>query len=262
EDTFREEVAEYDMFVSDMLKVKEPALSIGTARDSLGIEIPVRLGFKAAACHWLIQGGTGSGKTSFATHVLAEMLSQGRPIGIVDCKSGFFDAAVRWSGALTYNMNEPRRNEFIRSLTVINPFSDALIPLNICRCLEGTQPEIQAYEVGLSLSRLFNSSMSFQMENILHHLLLLLMESKLSLVEAPQILRDEVLREILVRRSQNQALNEFFLRTFMDIPAISTDALISRLQSLLLPENLRLMLGADDLIDFKGSLNRGDPIFI
>src|SRR5215470_7509413 len=145
-ETLREEVAEYDTFVSHMLNVKEPALSIGTSKDSLGNEIPVRLGFKDAACHWIIQGGTGSGKTSFATHVLAEMLSQGRPIGIVDCKSGFFDAAVRWSGALTYNMDEPRRNEFIGSLTVINPFSDALVPLNICRCLEGTQAEIQAYE--------------------------------------------------------------------------------------------------------------------
>jgi hypothetical protein len=136
------------------------------------------------------------------------------------------------------------------------------VPLNICRCLAGTQPEVQAYEVGLSLSRLFNSSMSFQMQNILHHLLLLLMESELSLVEASQVLSDEVLRGILLRRSGNQALKEFFLNTFMQIPEISTQALISRLQSLLLPENLRLMLGADDLIDFKGSLDRGDPIFI
>src|SRR5262245_13683273 len=83
-ETSHEAVAEYDAFVSHMLKVKEPALSIGTSKDSLGNEIPVRLGFKDAACHWLIQGGTGSGKTSFATHVLAEMLSQGRPIGVVD----------------------------------------------------------------------------------------------------------------------------------------------------------------------------------
>ena len=262
DETLREQVGDYDMFVSEMLKVKDPALSIGTAKDSVGSEIAVRQGFKDAACHWLIQGSTGSGKTSFVTHVLAEMLLHGRPIGVVDCKSGFFDASLRWAGAVAYDMGELRRKDFIRSLSVINPFSDALVPLNICRCLEGTQPEIQAYEVGLSLSRLFNSSMSFQMENILHHLLLLLMEADLSLVEAPQILRDETLRGILLRHSRNQALKEFFLRTFMDIPAISTDALLSRLQSLLLPENLRLMLGADDLMDFKGSLNRGNPIFI
>src|SRR5262249_23485368 len=103
-ETLREEVGDYDMFVSEILKVKDPALLIGTSKDSLGNEIPVRLGFKDAACHWLIQGSTGSGKTSFATHVLAEMLSQGRPIGVVDCKSGFFEAAVRWAGATAYKM--------------------------------------------------------------------------------------------------------------------------------------------------------------
>src|SRR5215470_20081106 len=214
-ETFRVAVAEYDTFVSHMLKVKDPALSIGTAKDSAGSEIPVRIGFKDAACHWLIQGSTGAGKTSFATHVLAEMLSHGRPVGVVDCKSGFFEAADRWAGAMAYNMEERHRKEFIGSLTIINPFSDALIPLNICRSLEGIKPEVQAYEVGLSLSRLFNSSMSFQMENILHHLLLLLMEANLSLVEAPQILRDEVLRGILLRHSHNQALKEFFLCTYM-----------------------------------------------
>src|SRR5262249_44636378 len=89
-----------------------------------------------------------------------------------------------------------------------------------------------------------------------------LSESGLTLVEAPAILRDEVLREILARTSKNSTVKEFFLRTFADIPAISTEGLMTRLQSLLLPENLRLMLRADDLVDFKGALDRGSPIFI
>ena len=261
-ETFSEAVAEYDTFVSHMLNVKEPAISIGSAKDSLGNEIPVRLGFKDSACHWLIQGSTGSGKTSFATHVLAEMLSQGRAIGVVDCKSGFFEASIRWAGAMAYNMDELRRKDFIRSLKIINPFSDALVPFNICRPVAGMSSEVQAYEMGLALSRLFDSSMSFHMENLLRHTLVLLTEAELSLVEAPAILRDEVLREVLARTSKNLSVKEFFLRTFMDIPEVSKEGLLSRLQSLLLPENLRLMLGADDLIDLKGSLDRGDPVFI
>src|SRR5262249_89689 len=179
-ETFREAVAEYDMFVPEMLKVKEPSFFLGTAKDSLGNEIPVRIGFKDAACHWLIQGSTGSGKTSFATHVLAEMLSQGRPVSVVDAKSGLFDAAIRWAGATAYNMDEFRRTDFIRSLTVINPFSDSLVPFNICRPLAGMSSDVQAYEMGLALSRLFDSSMSFHMENLLRHTLVLLNEANLT----------------------------------------------------------------------------------
>src|SRR5437762_7765208 len=103
-ETFRETVSEYDTFVSHMQDAREPALSIGTAKDSLGNDVPVRLELKDAACHWLIQGGTGTGKTSFATHILAEMLSQARPVAVVDCKSGFFDSAILWAGATAYCM--------------------------------------------------------------------------------------------------------------------------------------------------------------
>src|SRR5207253_9453291 len=97
--------------------------------------------------------------------------------------------------------------------------------------------------------------MGFHMENILRHLLLLLMESELSLVEAPVVLRDDVLRGILAERSKNQAIKEFFFRIYPELAQISKDALMARLQSLLLPENLRLMLGADDLIDLKALLD-------
>jgi len=104
--------------------------------------------------------------------------------------------------------------------------------------------------------------MGFQMENLLRHLLLLLMESELTLVEAPLILQDEIVRGLLVARSQHPMVREFFMRTFLSVPNASKDALLTRLQALVLPENLRLMLGADDLIDFAGTFDRGDPLFV
>ncbi len=121
---------------------------------------------------------------------------------------------------------------------------------------------MQAYEVSLALSRLFDSSMGFQMENILRHLILLLMESGLTLAEAPAVLEDEILRGVLATRSQSTALRDFFLGTYPGVPASSKDAISTRLQALLLPENLRLMLGADELVDLRGILDRGDPLFL
>jgi hypothetical protein len=259
---FRELLADYDAFVPDAAEMRDPALLIGTARDSAGREIPIRLPLDDVFCHWLVSGGTGTGKTTFVTGVVGALLRARHPAGVLDCKSGFFDAALRLAGAIAHGMDATSRAVFVRRLVVVNPFGEALVPLNVCRLLPGTSAEVQAYEVALALSRLFDASMGFQMENLLRHLLLLLIESGLTLVEAPYVLRDELLRGLLAERSGHPAVREFFLRAFPAVPQASKDALLARLESLLLPENLRLMLGADDLVDLPGAFDRGDPLFI
>lgn len=260
--SFREMLADYDAFVPHVSRVEEPALLLGAAKDSSGAEIPVRLPWEDVSCHWLVQGGTGTGKTTLVTWLVASALREGQGVGVLDCKSGFFDAAILWAGAIAYRAKPERREAFVKRLAIVNPFGEALVPLNVCKPLPGAAAETQAYEVALALSRLFDSSMGFQMENILRHLVLLLMESELTLAEAPAVLEDEVLRGVLAARSHNTALKEFFLGTYQGVPASSKDAISARLQALLLPENLRLMLGADDLVDLKGILDRGDPLFL
>jgi hypothetical protein len=259
---FRELVADYDAFVSHAAEIKDPALLIGTARDSAGNEVPIRLSLDDLFCHWLVSGGTGTGKTTFVTGVVGALLRTGHPAGVLDCKSGFFDAALHLAGAIACGMDATARAAFVRRLVVVNPFGEALVPLNVCRLLPGTSAEVQAYEVALALSRLFDASMGFQMENILRHLLLLLIESGLTLVEAPYVLQDELLRGLLAERSGFPAVREFFGRRFASVPQASKDALLARIESLLLPENLRLMLGADDLVNLPGAFDRGDPLFI
>jgi hypothetical protein len=259
---FREVMADYDTFVEHLAEIPESAVLIGTARDSAGNEIPVRLPADELCTNWLVQGTPGSGKTSFMISVVSRALREGAPVGVIDCKSGFYEAALEWAGSVAYGLSEPDRSAFIRRLVVVNPFSETLVPLNVCRVMPGTSPEVQAYEVALAFSRLFDESIGFQMQNVLRHLLILLMEAELSLVEAPEVLQNQLLRGILVDRSQHPQVKDYFTRTYPTVPAGSKDAILSRLQSLLLPENLRLMLGADELINFKEILDRGDPFFM
>jgi hypothetical protein len=254
--------AGYDDFLRHVTEISEDSIQIGTAMDSTGTKIDVHLGAHELAAHMLIQGATGSGKTSFSTWLLAKALELGLPVGSIDCKAGFHEASIAWAASTAARLTPSEREAFMKRLVVVNPFSDALVPMNICRVTPGNSIETQAYDVALVLSRLFDSAMGFQMENLLRHLLLLLMEADLTLVEAPLILQDEVLRGILVERSQNPMVQEFFRRTFAAVPHSSRDAVLTRLQSLVLPENLRLMLGADDRVDFTGILDRGDPLFV
>jgi hypothetical protein len=258
---FREALGEFDAFVPHVRRVAEPAVHLGTARDSAGTTVPLRLAHEELAAHALIQGATGSGKTSFATWLLAEALRVGFPTGTIDCKTGFHDEAIARAAAHAYRLSPDARAAFRQRLVVINPFSPALVPLNVCRVMPGETVETQAYNVALVLSRLYGD-MGFQMENALRHLMILLIESDLTLAEAPAILQDELLRAALVQRCSNPAVKEYFLRTYPGVPGSSKEALLTRLQALLLPEALRLMLGADECLDFRGIFERGDPCFL
>lgn len=257
---YRDAVADYDAFVEIAKRAKRPAFTVGVAQDSTGAEIPIRLGVEDLRLHALIQGGTGTGKTTFVTRLIAWAVANGVPSGVIDCKSGFFESAIAWVAVAAHAMRESMRSRFVERLAVVNVFGRSLPPLNVCAVLPGASPEVQAYEVTLAFSRLFETALSLHMENILRHVLLLLMDARLTLLEAPLILSDELVRGILVERSANPLLKDFFYRTYPTLPESSKNALVARLQSLFLPESLRLMLGADDLIDLRGVIVRGDPL--
>jgi hypothetical protein len=261
-ENFRNIMRGYDAFVQHMEKVSDPSILIGTAKDSLSNNVLVRIPTNAIHRNLLITGATGSGKTSFATSIFCQAVGQNYPIAVADFKSGFFGIALRWAAANAYRLNSARRQQFIQSLAVVNPFGEELVPLNVCKVIPGSTPETQAYDVCLALSRLFSGDVGFQMQNILHHLLLLLTEARLTLVEAPFIMRDELLRDILAKRSINPSVKEFFLRDYPSVPSASKLALLTRIQNLLLAENIKLMLGADDLIDITAILDKGHPLFM
>jgi Type IV secretion-system coupling protein DNA-binding domain len=258
---FRELAAAHDAFVPEAGKVKSGML-LGGARSSDGSEISIRLGWGDEYAHWCVQGGTGSGKTAAVSSLLQQQFAAGRPFGVVDCKGDLFASMIRTTAALSLTSLRATGEARRKRIVVVNPFSDHLAPLNVCRPLPGITPESQAYEVTLALSRLFDSSLGIHMENLLRHLVLLLMESRLTLNECPLMLQDDVLRGVLASRSANPMVKQFFLRTYDSIPQVSKDALLNRLHGLLLAENLRLMLGADDLVDFKTVFDQGDYLLV
>jgi DNA helicase HerA-like ATPase len=139
---FREIMGDYDVFAAHLADVPESAFRIGTARDSGGREVPVRLEEEEFFTHQLIQGSTGSGKTSLAISLVSQAMERGLPVGVLDCKSGFYDLALSWAGAVAYRLPELERSEFIKRLVVVNPFSDDLVPFNVCHVMAGSSPEV------------------------------------------------------------------------------------------------------------------------
>jgi len=256
----RELVGDWDEFAAHVGDTRGQGLVVGTARTSTGRDVSVHLAFDDLYRHGLISGASGSGKTSMATWILASCLRTAMPIGVVDFKSDLFEAALRWYAAIVAQAPEAERPALARRAAVVNPFGESLVPLNVCRLLPGATPETQAYEVALALAKLFDAQMGFQMQNVLVHLWLFLAETELTLAEAPLVLQDEAVRNALLTRVQHPGVREFFGRTYPGVPSSSKDALITRLGALVLSENLRLQLGADECIDFRAIFDRGDPL--
>lgn len=252
--------AAHDAFVKPNEQLSD-GLLIGTARSSDRREVSIRIPWNDEFAGFLIIGGSGAGKSFFLTSLLRQSIQADRGIGCIDFKSDLYTASLNSLAAIAHTWSVDRRQRLRDRLVVVNPFSEYLIPMNVCRPIPGWNPEAQAYEIALTLSRLFDVALSVHMENILRHLILLLAEANLSLVEAPLVLQDEILRSVLVKRSNNPLLKSFFLNTYESVPQVSKDALLSRLQGLFLAENLRLMLGADEVVDLRGILDRGDPMF-
>src|SRR2546426_194926 len=149
ENDLRDAMAAYDAFVPQARQVKD-GLLLGTARSSQGEEIPLRLPWDREYAHWLVQGGTGTGKTTWVASLLDQELKAGRPFGVIDCKGDLFDAVLRQTSAFA----EASGGDALgKRVVVINPFSDALVPLNVCRPIPGSSAEVQAYEITLALSR-------------------------------------------------------------------------------------------------------------
>src|SRR5262245_33480746 len=116
--SFKDIMQGYDAFVPYMEEIHDPSILIGTGKDSLGNEVPVRIATNEIHRNWLITGGTGSGKTSFVASVFARALEHGYGIGLIDCKEGFFDSALRQVAAMVYHMETVQRQQFIHSLAV------------------------------------------------------------------------------------------------------------------------------------------------
>jgi hypothetical protein len=260
-ETYSELTAGYDAAISAMQTARKPYLAIGLIENAAGKEVELRVPLLDSAVFCLTIGGTGTGKSTYEESHLPVHFRH-RDVfaaGVADFKEGIYHNALRWYAALAYTLEPAQQQSFINDLHNFNPFSSALAPFNVCRHIPGVPIESQSYDVVTALLGLF-SGFSDNMNTISRYLVTLLIEQDLTLVESVLVLHDEILRTALINRSANERVKEFFLGTFPQVSETSKQALISRLQSLLLPPSLYLMLGADQCIDIPGAFAQGRSI--
>lgn len=243
-------------------RARPPFLGLGTGTTLTGRRLPFRLGLKDQFAHHLIQGATGSGKTRFAASLMTQNLSQRAACGLVDLKGDLFYLLLHWVGGMCYRLPAREREDLKRRLVVLQPTGSSLVPLNFCRPTQLRQAEAQAAELTSALARLYEGDLGARMRRILHHVIVLLVDAELTLLEARDVLQDELVRLTLAHRCRHPETRRFFEDDFDAEPQISKVALLARLDGLFASEAFRLMVGADDMLDLREVFEHGKILLV
>src|SRR5437867_7897548 len=113
EEEFRHALGDCDAFVEDAQAIDD-GLLVGDARSSTGEEIPIRLPWGDEHVHWIVQGGTGSGKTTWISCLLRDELLAHRSFGVIDCKGDLFEAAVQLTAAMAQTFDHARKERLLK----------------------------------------------------------------------------------------------------------------------------------------------------
>jgi hypothetical protein len=257
----------HDDFVRAVTDVVSPAITLGTAETAAGTTVPVRIPVSALAAHMAIIGTTDAGKSSFASILMDGLLRHGVGVGVADFKTGLFTDAIARTAAIAYRLPPSTRQRFTERVVTLHPSDEEYLqPLNIVQAPAGVPTETACYETARVLEEV-SADVGFHMKNIALNGLLLAGELtrtlgiSFTILELIRIVKDESFRSFCVAESRHPQIREFFGR-FATIPQASKDALLTRLEALVLFENLRLALGADDCLDTRAIFDQSKPFFL
>jgi hypothetical protein len=222
------------------------------------------------ASHALIGGASGSGKSFLVLNFICQILKQfcaskTMTFAILDPKRELFERAIEYVYAFLYRLEPTERERFKKKIVIID-FADteSITPYNILARQIHLADEIMFANrldtIGEQFSGL--SDMSVRMRLILKYFLLLMTEFNLPLPFFERLCADPMLLQVLVSRSANLQVRDYFLHRFDDESKATLLAVRQRIDSLLMSESVRLSLSATTAPDFTTLQDQGAIILI
>jgi len=230
----------------------------------------VQLSLDQIATHGLVLGASGAGKSYFALSLISQILEAATspaPVsfGILDAKGELFETAIKYLYAYIYRL-KPSEREALRKRIFTIDFSNAALvaPYNILAHQEYVADEIMVASRIETISEQFSglSEISVRMKQILKNALLLMVEFSLPLPFFEKLFTDPLLLNLLVEKSKNPQVKDYFENRFDDESKSTLLALRQRIDALLISEGVRLSLSASSAPDFKAFQDQGAIVLI
>ena len=248
---------------------EEPGPKVLLGQTSWGHPAEVPLLELVKACG-LTTGGTGAGKSMFATIIIEAMIRllpnlDGMAFGILDAKGELFDRALYLLARRLEELEEAERDELQRRIVIID-FSnrEAVTSYNILARWFYTETD---YFITSRLETLRDllpagEKLSLRGGTVLKNVLTLLSEFGLPLTCLDRVLSSDEFRRKLLAQSRNPEVRSYFQRYFSQESKSTIAALRVRMESLFASEGVRLALSGSTAPDFRQLQNEGKIVLV
>jgi hypothetical protein len=202
----------------------------------------------------LILGESGSGKSYFLLNCLTRLVETLRSLVIVDMKNELAEMFCE-QGLPTIASKLPSKDaqKLAARVVVVNPFSATqLPPLNVLIRDPSVAIEIQSLDIAECFEAATEADVSLRMGGILTWILRLVigLDRGYSFETIRRALQEPLVLDGLVASSNDIEAKRYFLTRFVQEPKASKAALLARIDKFLSLPVTRLVLGADNCLNF------------
>jgi hypothetical protein len=241
----------------------ERTIEIGTLPDGRVVELPL----SALRSHALSLGPTGGGKSAADSHRAVQALTAGTTSAVLWANSKPDLVAYTRAGLAHHltGLHPKEARTWLDRIVVLAPTSEKyFVPLQLLWLPEGADPELLALDVVSSFGSLTDAAVGVCQEDLLADAVALLVELRLPITMAAQVLRNPATTVCLARHTQNpERFLAFAEKTRVQAKSDRFSGLVSRLNRITRLRHLRLMLGgADRCVDWGGLLGSNKIIFV
>jgi hypothetical protein len=220
------------------------------------------------ACHQVLFGATGAGKTVEKLNEVDQELRRmirridlGLPpdtaIIFLEPKHDMAPTALRLIEYRLRAATAEVRERILSKLTTFNPSGRYVVPFPLLRPEQGVSPELHATSLSGLIGRLSGSPFGPKQRPILDVLLLAFILAGSTLPEAVEMLGNWERLRAFGLRSTSPLVRGFFEENVRGIPAAVMDGIRARLLRLVFQPNLRAMFSATEGMDFDDMLRAG-----
>ncbi len=236
----------------------------------LGSLSPFWLNFPYKICqqdrydHMHIIGTTGKGKSKLLEHMIYQDIVKGRGVALIDPHGDLADDVLSYLGTQGYF----KKQSNIDRIVYINPARRDYSPgINLLELQKNEDPAEHANDIIEVFKRSWDLENAPVFEDIMFNSLMVLMENGLSIIEMPKLITDKNYRDILLEKTDDPAVSQFFHNRFDKWPAreqaTRIESTLNKISRLIGSVRIRNIFGQiHSTINFKTILDEGKVLIV
>ena len=175
------------------------------------LHLPYKIHTNDRYDHMHIIGTTGKGKSKLLEHMIYQDAIFGRGVALIDPHGNLADDVLSYLGNSGF-FNNP---ENIKRLVYINPSRQDYSPgINLLELQKGEDPAEHANDIIEVFKRSWELENAPVFEDVMFNSMMVLMENNLSIIELPRLITDKLYRDILLAKTEDPAVYQFFKNRF------------------------------------------------